>query len=128
MTDPQDTELGKPVDVTLLDTLAKATGWTIKACNNGQFALVFEGVVTAYVFSQREATDSLRRYVVKMLTSVDAALALPWPTNSEIEMRRLNNGQGFVRFYWPMGRVFWSIEAPTLARALCETFAQWWTA
>lgn len=122
-----------PDDMTLLRTLATACGWKLireQEAFESVFCIVDgQGAELARdSFNPERAWERVLKQAPAWLTSVDAALALPWPRDHEIEMHAWPNDYAFVLLHDPTGKILWDTQAKTLARALCEAFAAWWTA
>lgn len=131
-----------PDDVTLLRTLATAEGWMVTPSERG-FKVRYREECGTLTFTD---TDGAWRFVFKMcpayLTSVDAALALPWPwevdesgTYYTMEIKRFPDGEYSVTLFRHETDAAWrkreekpfSQDGYELARALCEVFAAWFT-
>lgn len=146
MTTPTD-------DRELLMTLAQACGWkiqpdthpTIKGIRycllnpQGEKMRIGESVEDTWIC----AFDYGEPLFPDWLRSVDAALSLPWPTETDTERYvleiRISPGRGtvvgldrYVKWIDEYGApceeqdLSWYAEVLVLARALCECFAQWW--
>ena len=131
-------------DRDLIRVLAQACGWTCTLNVVGDW-LIANRKQTPHRFGayrdEAKAWEDIYKAMGRPLHSVDAALALPWPEATETDMWTLHthqvlgqsNGASVTHY-----RVFkdshvqtissYANEAPTLARALCECFAQWWRA
>jgi hypothetical protein len=118
-------------DRALMQTLAQACGWTVTLQPEGGCAVVIpDGAKAWTVFNEIGTWDSIieSHMLPDWLHSVDAALALPWPDGSEQIVGWRGPKTPGALLLLADGREYRSYSQTTLARALCEVFAQWWQA
>ena len=106
--------------------IAKDNGWSIERKGRLWELCYSPDEWCILLDSEKNAEDYMLREDAKRLDSVDAAFALPWPVDSEqIVAWRGPKTPGAVLLLTD-GKEYHAYSQPTLARALCEVFAQWW--
>lgn len=114
-------------DDELLKVLIRALGWRVETLADGRYrAYNIENGRQAVFGSSDKAYVELGYLIRPMLHSVDAALALPWPKDLELYMEIHRDYTRATLMSIDGYTVVYAQNAPTLARALCEVFAQWW--
>ena len=126
-------------DRDLLMTLAQACGWTCTPgrifTTEGYWVTDKDDGVTGASFGHTEEEAWQHAEFPDWLHSADAALALPWPPDRRVNIKITTNGVRNEPHYIVELTVYGETVSRyqnsigyTLARALCECFAQWWRA
>jgi hypothetical protein len=123
-------------DRDLLRTLARACGWKVSVTDNVLYHFAHDTQGAALTIGADSSADAWAKLLsivptLDWLNSVDAALALPWPEDCELSTWSSRNSYDAYLKVWDGNNEIDKREytaAPTLARALCECFAQWWKA
>lgn len=119
-------------DGALLRTLARATGWYCEKSaffdRKGYSVYGLDRMPIGFSETVEGAWQiAFDQVIPAWLHSVDAALGLPWPKSHFLEI--LIMGERATVVLYPHAetevKTKWQADG-TLARALCEVFAQWW--